>query len=417
MLEKDQLVDLIYRLEKERVVWKAERVDKGKGKEVEIYPDDLEYRISELKRRKKASPDASLPPASEQQVVGPLQQAESEPVPAEMSVVTQIPELLLSPTSAEPQQTQQEQASLSLPMPSLPHPQPHPMFPTHPGLPTHPPPLPFIYPPVYVAPQPSTSPPISVPSNETQSVSIPGGKTNSGRAANGVGGNGMPSYEEMLVMAIADLREPEGSAPKNLFDWMLARFPLASNFRPSAHQALQKAYKRGRLERLGAKYRLNPNWEGGSTSRRTTRRPQMGNAGIGIPGRLPGFPWAMIPAPPPVDSHQGTPSQVMPHAFSQPHQAPSMTIPPQTSGNGEINSLEFLNTASTGDNTSPGAAALLQAIAGINGMMDEADDGKTESGDEEDEEGAEDDTHAALQASLDSLAEQLRAAAAASVTM
>ena len=39
-----------------------------------------------------------------------------------------------------------------------------------------------------------------------------------------------------------------------------------NNFRPSASQALQKAYKRGRLEKIGGKYRLNPNWEGGNVS-------------------------------------------------------------------------------------------------------------------------------------------------------
>lgn len=43
-----------------------------------------------------------------------------------------------------------------------------------------------------------------------------------------------------------------------------------SNFRPSASQALQKAYKRGRLEKVGGKYRLNPNWEGGNV--RCSRR-------------------------------------------------------------------------------------------------------------------------------------------------
>lgn len=43
-----------------------------------------------------------------------------------------------------------------------------------------------------------------------------------------------------------------------------SRFPLMTNFRPSAHQALQKAFKRGRLQKVGNKYRLNPNWSGGS---------------------------------------------------------------------------------------------------------------------------------------------------------
>jgi len=47
-----------------------------------------------------------------------------------------------------------------------------------------------------------------------------------------------------------------------------------TNFRPSASQALQKAFKRGRLQKVGTNYRLNPDWSGGSTSKRTNRRPQ-----------------------------------------------------------------------------------------------------------------------------------------------
>jgi len=61
-----------------------------------------------------------------------------------------------------------------------------------------------------------------------------------------------------------------------VFDYMNSHWTLMNNFRPSASQALQKAYKRGRLEKVGGKYRLNPNWEGGNTSKRATRRPQMG---------------------------------------------------------------------------------------------------------------------------------------------
>ncbi|CCM04925.1 uncharacterized protein FIBRA_07122 [Fibroporia radiculosa] len=85
----------------------------------------------------------------------------------------------------------------------------------------------------------------------------------------------LPSYEEMIVEALLEMGDPEGAAPKDLFTWMAARYPLQTNFRPSASQALQKAYKRGRLEkRLGGRYRLNSTWEGGATSKRTTRRPQ-----------------------------------------------------------------------------------------------------------------------------------------------
>ncbi|KAF8555726.1 hypothetical protein OG21DRAFT_821313 [Imleria badia] len=85
----------------------------------------------------------------------------------------------------------------------------------------------------------------------------------------------LPSYEEMIVEALLDSGDPEGCAPKSLFSWMAMHYPLQMNFRPSASQALQKAYKRGRLEKgSNGKYRLNENWEGGNTSKRTTRRPQ-----------------------------------------------------------------------------------------------------------------------------------------------
>ncbi|KAH9927063.1 hypothetical protein B0H21DRAFT_826490 [Amylocystis lapponica] len=85
----------------------------------------------------------------------------------------------------------------------------------------------------------------------------------------------LPSYEEMIVEALLDGGDSEGAVPKELFAWMAARYPLQTNFRPSASQALQKAYKRGRLEkRAGGRYRVNPAWEGGATTKRTTRRPQ-----------------------------------------------------------------------------------------------------------------------------------------------
>ncbi|KII90746.1 hypothetical protein PLICRDRAFT_174117 [Plicaturopsis crispa FD-325 SS-3] len=110
----------------------------------------------------------------------------------------------------------------------------------------------------------------------------------------------LPSYEEMIVEALMDFQDPEGSAPKNLFTWMAERYPLQTNFRPSASQALQKAFKRGRLEKSdGGKYRLNAAWEGGSTSRRTTRRPQTvtqtGGPSHGGQGPLPPSPFTRAP--------------------------------------------------------------------------------------------------------------------------
>jgi hypothetical protein len=100
----------------------------------------------------------------------------------------------------------------------------------------------------------------------------------------------MPSYEEMIVTALEEIGDPEGLAPKTVFDYMSVyvpeleegkiigegidacasdlhrHWPLMHNFRPSASQALQKAFKRGRLEKNSTKYRLNPLWEGGNVS-------------------------------------------------------------------------------------------------------------------------------------------------------
>ena len=87
----------------------------------------------------------------------------------------------------------------------------------------------------------------------------------------------LPSYEEMIVNALMEHPDPEGAPPKDLFAWMAARYPLQTNFRPSASQALQKAFKRGRLEKgPGGKYRLNASWEGGS---------------VGLPPLLIIVPW------------------------------------------------------------------------------------------------------------------------------
>jgi len=77
----------------------------------------------------------------------------------------------------------------------------------------------------------------------------------------------LPSYEDMIAEALLDSADPDGCAPKDLFTWMAGRYPLQSNFRPSASQALQKAYKRGRFfKTTGGKYRLNAAWEGGTVS-------------------------------------------------------------------------------------------------------------------------------------------------------
>ncbi|CAE7054322.1 unnamed protein product [Rhizoctonia solani] len=131
---------------------------------------------------------------------------------------------------------------------------------------------------------------------------------------------GLPSYEEMIVLALMENQDGEGIAPKDVFAWMSARWPLNANFRPSASQALQKAYKRGRLEKVGTKYKLNPNWHGGATTNRTTRRPQ---SMAEVPGN---YAWAPPPVAPVVSV---PPDPRARHAAPNPSPNPQAAQPTQ----------------------------------------------------------------------------------------
>ncbi|CAI2190011.1 4838_t:CDS:2 [Funneliformis geosporum] len=75
----------------------------------------------------------------------------------------------------------------------------------------------------------------------------------------------LPSYEEMIVQALASIANPDGSAPRNIFDWMNSTYPLHKNFRASASQALQKAVKKGRVYRIGTVYKNNPTYRPAKT--------------------------------------------------------------------------------------------------------------------------------------------------------
>ncbi|KAJ1025936.1 hypothetical protein NDA16_002562 [Ustilago loliicola] len=88
-----------------------------------------------------------------------------------------------------------------------------------------------------------------------------------------LGTSTLPSYEEMIVEGLRIMGQ---APPRELFNWMQVTYPLMKKFRPSAHQALQKAAKRGRLLKTGSKYRINPNWKDPGESRKPTRRPQVG---------------------------------------------------------------------------------------------------------------------------------------------
>lgn len=75
-----------------------------------------------------------------------------------------------------------------------------------------------------------------------------------------INGNPLPSYEELIVQAIQSINHPVGCAPKTIFAWIAANYAVATNFRPSCSQALQKAFRKGRLIKDGKVYRLCDGW-------------------------------------------------------------------------------------------------------------------------------------------------------------
>lgn len=86
----------------------------------------------------------------------------------------------------------------------------------------------------------------------------------------------LPSYEEMIVKALMEIGEPQGTPPRVIYDWMNSNYPLQSNFKASASQALQKTVKKGRLLKDGSLYRLNTEFTGStSPNRKATRKPSV----------------------------------------------------------------------------------------------------------------------------------------------
>ncbi|TFK27347.1 hypothetical protein FA15DRAFT_666407, partial [Coprinopsis marcescibilis] len=216
---------------------------------------------------------ASATPAS----VSPETSPVPTPAPASMPTPVATPAPAPTPTPAPPAPPAPSPVIQVPPMahgyPHQPYGYPYPHTPYYPPPPAYPYSHPQ-YPHYSQYPQPPQAPGY-MPPPPTSMYPPPPAPHLQTVMQDGSAGEDLPSYEEMLVEALQDSNDPEGSAPKDLFTWMASRYPLQSNFRPSASQALQKAYKRGRLEKSSNnKYRLNAAWEGGSTSRRTTRRPQ-----------------------------------------------------------------------------------------------------------------------------------------------
>ncbi|KIM89121.1 hypothetical protein PILCRDRAFT_813030 [Piloderma croceum F 1598] len=253
-----------------------------------VWPSDLKAAIAALQRQ--SQPPPATPKLNQSNDTTSVIPRTADPPPTSLSDASQpVPPAKPPDTTSRPAQTSSSPAPSSTPtqtvtttaptnppvkitqQPPYPHqpygfPQQHASYPHAPYYNT--PPAGYNYP---HTPYPPYPPPTNYPPN----ASTPSTSVNQTVEAQ-LSAEDLPSYEDIIVEALMGCPDPEGSVPKNIFTWMSSHYPLQSNFRPSASQALQKAYKRGRLEKSSnGKYRLNPLWEGGSTTRRHTRRLQL----------------------------------------------------------------------------------------------------------------------------------------------
>ncbi|KAG4302125.1 hypothetical protein PCK1_001397 [Pneumocystis canis] len=73
----------------------------------------------------------------------------------------------------------------------------------------------------------------------------------------------LPSYENMIIEALTAIHESRGVPPRIIYEWMESNYPtLNPRFRASASQALQKAVKKGKLQKDGSNYFLNTDYNG-----------------------------------------------------------------------------------------------------------------------------------------------------------
>ncbi|KTW29599.1 uncharacterized protein T551_02215 [Pneumocystis jirovecii RU7] len=73
----------------------------------------------------------------------------------------------------------------------------------------------------------------------------------------------LPSYENMIVEALTAIHDSRGVPPRIIYEWMESNYPtLNPRFRASASQALQKAVKKGKLQKDGSNYFLNTDYNG-----------------------------------------------------------------------------------------------------------------------------------------------------------
>ncbi|KAG8916310.1 hypothetical protein FRC00_000316, partial [Tulasnella sp. 408] len=230
-LRHEELVDLLISLDADRAT--------------KIFPDDLQAAISTRSAEfvEEASNFVATPPSPTEPE---LQTASSPNHQGAQPATSTSP-----PFSPAQHQHMPPHSSMPVPgnpfMPFLPPHLPHPPFPfpfhQGPGVPAMPPPPPppvqlhqglVSHPPPHSIPTsadaqpphshtpPTPSAPEQTSPSPTPTPHYAGPIEPMPPAAHSSSSlnNGMPSYEEMICMALADLASPDGSAPKAVFEWM-----------------------------------------------------------------------------------------------------------------------------------------------------------------------------------------------------
>ncbi|KAF7980482.1 hypothetical protein HWV62_37968 [Athelia sp. TMB] len=328
-----------------------------------VWPMDLKSAVAALQQRRSAQPPPAAPDAASIDPTPIIQPAPSVPPPPENSAaesacsapvekspeaapVDKPPEAVPltqtqtpSPTPLAPQPTAPPvPVTLHTPAP-IPPPAPQPTYPHQPygfSQPT----ASYPHVPYYGAATtsynyphssyPSFPPGVSYSQHARKSPEPFPNLTSRQPTDKKVAPEDIPSYEEIIAEALTECADPEGAVPKNIFTFMAARYPLQSNFRPSASQALQKAYKRGRFEKgMTGKYKLNRSWQGQPAPRRA-RRPERQST-ISTTAQPASSPFTRAP----LENRRTTPSNtsvVGPmYTYPPPAAPPNPTFPPQDS--------------------------------------------------------------------------------------
>ncbi|KAF8984789.1 hypothetical protein BGZ46_007026 [Entomortierella lignicola] len=155
----------------------------------------------------------------------------------------------------------------------------------------------------------------------------------------------LPPYEEMIFMAIADMKQEAGSAPKAILDWVQGHYPVPETFRASCGQAISKAAKKGRLLKEGAMYKLKPGY---NYPRRVSRHTGPTRA------RSQSYNSALPPGIPVIDaSSRGSPmnlhhdqiNSIIDTNLYGMLSSPAFQVPPHAAGVPTINAQQRLQQA------------------------------------------------------------------------